>query len=178
MKTIEIEKALYTYLQSKATSGEAVSETLRRELKIAPPTVQIEIDDDVYAYILSKATSIGEPASEILTRELSLEPNPPAGNIVEFHIKPGTGNQPWNTANETVTAKVGNILRIVNDDSVEHHLHTNGAPFPHPGTGIPPGGQADYLLQSPFGLTAGQAPTIYDHAFGNTALFWIKVENP
>lgn len=172
MKTIEIEKSLYTYLQSKAApSGEAVSETLRRELKMAPPTVQIEIEDDVYAYILSKATSIGEPASEILTRELSLEPNPPAGNVIEFHIKQGTGNQPWNTANDTVTAKVGNILRIFNDDSISHRPHTNGAPFPHPASGIPPGGHADYVLQSPFG------PNIYDHESGPTALFWLKVDS-
>jgi negative regulator of replication initiation len=133
MRVIEIEKSLFQYLQTKAASdGETISETLRRELKISPPTVQIEIEDDVYNYILSKTASIGEPASKILARELHVQPDNPGANIVEFHIKHGTGNQPWNTAEEIITAKVGNILRIVNDDTVSHRPHTSGVPFPHP----------------------------------------------
>lgn len=180
MKTIEIDPALLTYLQTKATTtGEPISETMRRELKIAPPTVPIEIEDDVYNYLLSKATSIGEPASNILAREIHFGSNHPAGDVVEFHIKAGTGSQPWNSAETIVTAKVGNVLRIVNKDSVAHRPHTDGgAPFPHPASEIPPGGQAQFTLQVPFGVAPGQTPAIYDHVFGQTARFWIKVENP
>lgn len=179
MRIIEIEKSLLEYLQTKAASdGEAISGILRRELKISPPTVQIEIEDDVYNYILSKAASIGEPASTILARELHVQPDNPAANIVEFHIKHGTGNQPWNTAEEIITAKVGTILRIVNDDTVSHRPHTSGAPFPHPSTDIPPGGHADYLLQAPFPSTPGVIEALYDHAFGQAAQFWIRVEQP
>jgi hypothetical protein len=179
MRTIEIEKSLLEYLQTKATSnGEAISEILRRELKISPPTVQIEIEDDVYNYILSKTASIGEPASTILARELHVEPDNPAANIVEFHIKHGTGNQRWNTAEEIISAKVGNILRIVNDDIVSHRPHTSGIPFPHPDRDILPGGHADYLLQAPFPSTPGAIESLYDHAFGQAAQFWIRVEQP
>lgn len=179
MKTIEIETALLTYLQAKATTnGEAMSEILRRELKMAPPTVPIEVEDDVYHYILSKATSIGEPASTILARELHFGSNDPAGNVVEFHIKSGTGSQPWNSIETIVTAKVGNVLRIVNEDSVAHRPHTEGGiPFPHPAGDIPPGGQAEFTLQAPFGVVPGQPLAIYDHAFGQVARFWIKVES-
>lgn len=179
MRIIDIEKSLFEYLQRKAASeGEAISEILRRELKISPPTVQIEIEDDVYNYILSKAASIGEPASTILARELQVEPDNPAANIVEFHIKHGTGNRPWNTVEETITAKVGNILRIVNDDTVPHRPHTSGVPFPHPAADIPPGGHADYLLQSPFPSASGVMEALYDHAFGQAAQFWIRVDEP
>jgi negative regulator of replication initiation len=179
MRIVEIEKSLLEYLQAKAViNGEAISEILRRELKMSPPTVQIEIEDDVYTYILSRAASIGEPASTILARELRLEPNNPAGMIVEFHIKHGTGNQSWNTPDDIVDAKVGNILRIVNDDTVSHRPHTSGAPFPHPGNDIPPGGQADYILQAPFPPAPGVIEPLYDHAFGQAAQFWIRVEQP
>jgi hypothetical protein len=177
MRIIEIDKSLFQYLQTKAASdGEAISEILRRELKILPPTVQIEIEDAVYNYILSRAASIGEPASTILARELYVQPDNPAANIVEFHIKPGTGNQPWNTTEEIIIAKVGNILRIVNDDTVSHRPHTSGAPFPHPGSDIPPGEHADYLLQAPFPSSPGAIEALYDHAFGQAAQFWIRVE--
>jgi negative regulator of replication initiation len=179
MRIIEIKKPLLDYLRSKAVGdGEAISEILRRELKMSPPTVQIEIEDDVYNYILSKAASIGEPASAILARELHLEPDNPAKNIVIFHIKQGTGNQPWNTAGEIITAKVGNILRIVNDDTVAHRPHTSGVPFPHPAADIPPGGQADYLLQASFPSSPGAMEALYDHASGPAAQFWIRVEQP
>jgi negative regulator of replication initiation len=179
MRVIEIEKSLFQYLQTKAASdGETISETLRRELKISPPTVQIEIEDDVYNYILSKTASIGEPASKILARELHVQPDNPGANIVEFHIKHGTGNQPWNTAEEIITAKVGNILRIVNDDTVSHRPHTSGVPFPHPGSDILPGEHADYLLHAPFPSSPGAIEALYDHTFGEAAQFWIRVEQP
>lgn len=137
----------------------------------------IEIDD-VYTYLLSKAASIGEPASAILARELHREPQNPAGMIVEFHIKQGTGNKSWNSPDEIVTAKVGHILRIVNEDTVSHRLHTSGSPFPHPGGEIPPGGQAEYVLHTPFPPAPGMLEPLYDHAFGETAQFWIRVEQP
>jgi hypothetical protein len=52
-------------------------------------------------------------------------------NVVEFHIKPGTGAKGYNTAATAVTVKVGQTLRLFNDDTVVHRLHTSGAPCPH-----------------------------------------------
>jgi hypothetical protein len=52
-------------------------------------------------------------------------------NVVIFRIKAGTGKASWNTEATEVDVKVGQVLRIVNDDSVPHRLHTNGKPCPH-----------------------------------------------
>lgn len=94
--------------------------------------------------------------------------------IVTFHIPAGTGAGPWNTAATVVTAAVGDTLRIVNDDTAAHRLHTNGSPFPHPGTDIAPGQSADFVLQTPYDSSSSSGP-LYDHVHGSTAQFWIKV---
>jgi len=176
MKTIRIDQDVYNYLISKAAqAGESPSLTLRRELHMPQPTEIIEVDDDTYKYLLSKMANIGESASDILRRELNLHGAPhhdPAGVIV-FHISAGTGNQPWNMPENAIVATVGNILRIVNDDTVAHRLHTSGIPFPHPSTDILPGQSADFVLEAPFDPGAGQP--LYDHNAGAVAQFWITV---
>jgi SeqA protein N-terminal domain len=174
MKTIQVDRSIYDYLVSKASPpGEAISSTLRRELQVPEPEETIEIDDDSYAFLLSKATTIGESPSDILRRELHLDEPPPPDQpgLVIFHIPAGTGTQPWNTAATAVQAKVGDTLRIVNDDSAPHRPHTEGPPFPHPSTDIPPGGgSADFLLQQEF------QGALYDHDSGQDAKFWITVQ--
>jgi negative regulator of replication initiation len=173
MKTIQIDRDVYSYLLSKASpAGEAVSLTLRRELHVPEPKETVEIDDDTYNFLLSKAVNIGESPSDILRRELHLDDVHPhdAGAVIVFHIPPGTGNQPWNTAATAVQAAVGDTLRIVNDDAIAHRLHTGGNPFPHQDSDIAPGQSADFVLQTPF-----EGQPLYDHNAGPGALFWITV---
>ncbi len=93
-------------------------------------------------------------------------------NVVVFRIKAGTGNQPWNTADTMVTVKVGQTLRIVNDDTVTHRLHTGGAPCPH-GTNFGPGASYDCVATRALDPAATPGRT-YDHIVGNTALFYVK----
>lgn len=98
-------------------------------------------------------------------------PTPPKDpNIVEFRIKAGTGRQPWNTASEMVVAKVGQTIRIYNDDTVTHRLHTNGAPCPH-GFNFGPGESMDCVVTRAFD-GAARGP-LYDHIVGQSAAFYV-----
>ena len=72
-----------------------------------------------------------------------------------------------------IEAVVSNTLRIFNDDSVPHRLHTAGIPFPHPNADIAPGQSAAFVLQAPFDATVSEP--LHDHAGGPTAQFWILV---
>jgi predicted CopG family antitoxin len=180
VKTIQIDLDIYEYLVSKAVDiGEPPSRILRRELALPnlPNKKEIDIEDDVYGYLVSKSVDLGESASDILRRELHLDSDPHehggGPRMVEFHIPAGTGTNPWNTREQAVNASVGGTLRIVNDDSVPHRLHTNGAPFPHPVGDISPGQSQDFVLQTPFDPGVNQP--LYDHNSGPTAAFWIVV---
>lgn len=94
--------------------------------------------------------------------------------VVEFHIADGTGKNPWNTKDTAVFMKVGQVLRIFNDDKVNHQLHTNGAPFGH-GNLIKPGTSADSLAKYVFNPKTPNEE-IYDHIVGSSATFYIRVE--
>lgn len=176
MKRIQIDDEIQQLLVSRAIDlGETPSNILRRELHLTPPADTIEIEDDIYRYIVSKAISLGESASSILRRELGLGANHGhAPSIVEFHIRPGTAGQAWNTREVAVVAAVGDTLRIVNNDSLPHQLHTAGAPFPHPDSDILPGQSANFVLTTPFDPAANGA--LHDHSFGPSAQFWIHVQ--
>jgi hypothetical protein len=93
-------------------------------------------------------------------------------SVVEFHIAAGTGNKPWNTAATVLTVKVGQTLHIVNDDSIQHRLHTNGKPCPH-GTTMPAnGGVYDCVIASTYATESDGA--VYDHFYGSSATFYLK----
>jgi|GEM_PF-1571234 len=112
-------------------------------------------------------TGIGYPTPTPTPSTSPTNP-PPNGNIVEFRIKAGTGNGPWNDAATTIRLKVGQTLRIINDDSVVHQLHTNGAPCGH-GNAIRPGGTGECRAQQPYN---GQP--LYDH--GTNGQVFIQVD--
>ncbi len=76
--------------------------------------------------------------------------------VKEFHIKAGTGQGAWNTAAAPIHVRVGDTLRIVNDDTVGHQLHTNGRPCQH-GQFIQPGGSGDCVVGTTF------EGGLYDH---------------
>ena len=57
-KRIQIDDEIEQFLLAHAVDiGESPSDILRRVLGIAPPTDTIEVDDDVYRFIVSKAQS-------------------------------------------------------------------------------------------------------------------------
>jgi hypothetical protein len=198
LKTILIDRDVYTYLLEKA-SGQptSVAQALRHELHVPEPQAAVDVDDDLYSYLASKSVVVGESASDIIRRELALAPAPgpspapppppgpapsppgptpplaPSPAIFEIHIPSGTGSGAWNTREQMFTLRVGTALRIVNDDSVPHRLHTAGKPFPHPAEDIPTGGSQDFLLQTPYDPATD--PPLYDHDVGPSAVFWLTV---
>jgi hypothetical protein len=185
MKQISIDQDVFDFLASKANaSGEPPSAVLRRELRVPPAQKTLDIDDDTYAFIAARTAVIGESVSDILRRELDLPggATPPPGSTtppgsspttVVFHIPSGTGQGAWNDGSSRVIAKVGDTLRIVNDDSVAHRLHTAGRPFPHPDAPIFPGASADFVLKTPF--DPGADGPLTDHEQGQQALFFLEV---
>jgi hypothetical protein len=182
VKTIEIDQELLALLMARAQSPqESPSAILRRELAIAPPLVTLDIEDEVYRYLAGRAVDVGESASSILRRELKRDghgDHPPidpdhGALIVEFRIPRGIGPGAWNTRDQMVRAKVGDTLRLFNDDTVPHRLHTGGSPFPHPGDDIGPGQAGDFVLRTPFDPDVN--PPLYDHVHGPGAPFWIAV---
>ncbi len=78
-------------------------------------------------------------------------------NVIEFRIKAGTGNGAWNTAETQINTKVGQTVRIINDDTVKHRFHTNGAPCPH-GNDIQPGKSEDCVIRNAY-----VSSPLYDH---------------
>ena len=170
MKSVQIDEDIVEFLQGKAAPGESMSDVLRRELQLRT----VEIDDDLFAYLLSRTLRIGESASDILRRELHIAPGDDHGPaVVSFHIAAGTDAHAWNSPDDPVTASVGDTLRNFNDDSVPHRPHTDGVPFTHPESDIQPGTSADYALTAPFSSAAGHA--LYDHDHGVEAAFWLTV---
>jgi hypothetical protein len=89
----------------------------------------------------------------------------------EFRIRAGTGRNSWNTQATTVVVRVGTTLTIINEDSVPHRLHTNGAPCAH-GNDIPPGGRGVCRITAPY-----NGPPLYNHNVGPSAAFHIRAVN-
>jgi hypothetical protein len=107
------------------------------------------------------------------TSQVSQDETQDVQRIVEFHIKAGTANNSWNTRDTIVTVHIGDTLRIINDDVIQHRLHTNGAPCPH-GPNFAPGTSFDCAITKAF--DPGEANPLYDHNVGSKAEFWLKAE--
>lgn len=86
-------------------------------------------------------------------------------NVVVFRIQEGTGAGPWNSEDNPIQVEMGNVLRIVNEDTVTHRLHTNGAPCPH-GDPIPPGEMEDCEIERAVDVSDG-GTNLYDHIYQN-----------
>jgi plastocyanin len=104
---------------------------------------------------------------------LALFATPAFADVVEFHIKAGTGGNSWNTSAESIQAKLGDVIRFMNDDSVTHQLHTNGAPCDH-GPTMSPATQWDCKVEEKFSARA-DGP-LYDHNYGPRSQVWIEIE--
>lgn len=92
--------------------------------------------------------------------------------LVVFTIPQGTGSGDWNTPDSKVVMNVGDTLRLVNNDSMAHRLHTDGAPFPHAADNLAPGASVDFVTTDPL------AGWLYCHIHGQTSQFWIDVLEP
>lgn len=110
------------------------------------------------------------PCSDAPVANPGPTPGPGAG-VVEFRIPAGTNNGPWNTLAAPVNVRIGQILRIINDDSVPHRLHTGGAPCPHQPSNSAPGASFDCVVTRAIVPTNGGT---YDHNFGTGARFYIN----
>jgi hypothetical protein len=193
MKSIQVDKDIVDHLLTHASNpGETAAEILRRELRIPQAQVLLDIDEDTYAFIASRSLAIGESASSILRRELHLSgPQPPANpneppggpdphappntgpETLVFRIAAGTGSGAWNSRETMLVGRKGDTLRITNDDTVDHQLHTSGAPFPHPSMYTPPSQSSDFVLQTTYDPV--QQGPLYDHMQGQQAQFWLRV---
>lgn len=85
---------------------------------------------------------------------------------VTFRIPAGTANGSWNTRETAIEVYVGQTLEVINDDSVNHQIHTDGAPFPH-GNLIAPGATRSHTVASTY---SSQQTPLYDHIY--------QTENP
>ncbi len=92
-------------------------------------------------------------------------------STVDFHIANGTGRSPWNTQETSVTVKVGDILRIYNDDTIPHQLHTFGAPCGH-GSSFPGGNSWECEITEEY--SSKVSGPLYDHIVGVRAEFWVE----
>ncbi len=94
-------------------------------------------------------------------------------HVIVFTIPPGTGTDgQFNTSDNPVVGQVGDVLRLVNGDSIPHRLHTDGSPFGHPAADLGPGQAEEYLLLSEF------SGSLYCHDHSVDQKFWITVTMP
>ena len=111
------------------------------------------------------------------TPTVTVNQNP---GVIEFRIAAGTGQNPWNTKANPVQIKLpatGSVtLRIINDDTTPHVLHTDGVPCPHGNIGAPlkKGDKYDCVIRKAFDSTAGGV--LYDHNVGESAFFYVKAQ--
>ena len=87
---------------------------------------------------------------------------------VVFRIQQGTNTGPWNSTASPVLTFVGQTLRICNDDSVNHQLHTGGSPCAHQPNSMGRGQFYDCVIAN--ANTAG----MYDHIHGTGATFSVR----
>lgn len=91
--------------------------------------------------------------------------------VIDFHIPLGTGSGPWNTMATVVEARIGDTVRIINDDNIDHLMHTFGRPCPHPETASKPG----EVYECEISTTADpRVDTLYDHNFGIKSRFYLR----
>ncbi len=135
-----------------------------RPLDVATITTFATWRDDGYMPGTGAASAAGStPAAAA-----AASTQPAATDRPVFRIKAGTGAGAWNTAATSVNFRVGDTLRIYNDDTIAHQLHTNGAPCPH-GAVIRPGSYGECRA-----ARAYTGKPLYDHNSGGA--FFLRVD--
>lgn len=93
--------------------------------------------------------------------------------VVDFHIKMGTEDGPWNTLQNPIVVHVGDILRLHNDDDIDHWLHTPGTPCIHGTDSFGPGETYDCVIIKPHHAAAADC---YDHNIGPQSQVYIEAD--
>ena len=141
----------------------------------ATPDTSVSSTTTVPASTTSAAPATVAPTTTVAAPTTVANTQPPQAQIVEFRIAPGTGkSSPWNSFGNPVRVKVGQILRIYNDDSVAHTVHAGGSPFRH-GKRIDPGSYRDHPILSAHQPVQG-SPRLYEHGQSRSAAFWVVAE--
>ncbi len=96
---------------------------------------------------------------------------------IVFRIPNGAGTSPWNSSTAPVLAFVGQVVRICNNDSRGHRLHTGGNPCSHQNNTMANGQFYDCTISSTAGAnaTTGIVGGTYDHDIGTNAAFYVRV---
>lgn len=99
-------------------------------------------------------------------------------SIVEFHIPAGTGYAGnWNIHASMLVVSVGTTVRIINDDTILHSLHTGpnhppGCPHAPAGVYLSTGQSYDCLMDAAYDPDVSGA--FHDHYSGDVGDFWVK----
>lgn len=92
---------------------------------------------------------------------------------VNFVIQPGTGSKPWNTPDTVINLKVGDVLHLVNKDTVDHAIHTNNSkPFKHTDL-LAPGEDTNVDVLTAWDLKTDKP--LYDHFNQETGFVYVNV---
>lgn len=98
---------------------------------------------------------------------------PPTSNLVTYTIVNGHGSAPWGSLSNPIRGVVGQVLRIINNDSSNHQIHTAGNPFNHT-EGIGSNTMMDFTLLRPI-TTTSITPSTYEHNFGPSSPIYFAV---
>ena len=93
-----------------------------------------------------------------------------------FRIPAGTGSNPWNTSVSPVVVYVGQILRICNNDTVNHQLTTGGAGCANQAAPMANGGFYDCTIANRNNLdgATGTFNGWFDTIAGASARFYVR----
>ena len=88
-----------------------------------------------------------------------------------FRIPVGTQGSEWNSSQQPIDLFVGQVLRVINRDTVNHQV---GTPMGRPCAAspvLPPGGVYDCVVTSGYAASQG---SIYDPLFSTSARFYLR----
>jgi hypothetical protein len=150
-------------------SGQAYSASIDGT-NVAVPYGQITLRPNAAGTFQSRGVVRGPGGATSCSAVFSVWQN----NIVQFRIPRGTGNKPWNLAEKPVEAKVGQILRIINDDTTPHKLFTGGKGCANQTSTMTTNTYFDCVLKTTVDPIVDK---FYDVNFGETARFYVRATN-
>ena len=121
-------------------------------------------------FALLFAVALSCPLSSIIADESSDQDR--EIKIVTFNIMKDAEMADWNTKETMIMLKVGDVLKLVNNDTVVHAMHTNGSPCSHT-PDIEPGESYNAKMTSTYNPM--KMGPLYDH-YHSGSKFWLMVE--
>lgn len=149
----------------------------------ASPATNPAAQPTPYVQPSTNSNQLPQAGQNLPTNSVPVQPAQPPQNpgLIEFHIAPGTGQGPWNDSNNPLILKMAPngvvTLRIINDDSAGHTLHTNGFPCPHGNILVPlrTGAHYDCMIRGDFD-SVNDAGSFHDHLYGAGASFSVRTQ--